>query len=257
MTWGQMLPPWWILATVGAGLLFVVLVIKTIHHEYKQILKSRRPPVDRPERRRALARHAPSIGMEFFDERNHDHSDQFSEFSVFQQGYFRYRYHTLFDKREYASPAGYLIAGDFSYKRDLQVMLDVKRQTYDFSYLLLALERLPTPLLTVRSQDAMSVFDHPKAAAPLTVGDVQFDRRFVVRCSDPNLVSTLLPASARTFLNQIYAQMSDLEIASCGSALCITDGRKLMDPERFGELAHWAETLAGLIPPAELIQSPS
>lgn len=247
MNWGPVYPSWWMYAAAGASLLLIYLVVQTIRHETRQFHRLRDPLPDREQRRRLLNENAPGLGMEFFDERDHDHAADFAQFSVFQRGYFQYRYHTLYDARQFDAPSGYLFAGDYSYKQDLQVMLEMAIKTFEFSYLILALERAESPLITIRRREAPEVFEHPKRPTTLDFKYDAFGDRFLVRASDEEAARPQFSSALKGFLEQIHDRLGPLEIAIHGDSICISDGQTIWEPNRFGEVADWAETLAKLL----------
>ncbi|MFU8830078.1 MAG: hypothetical protein ACNA8P_11695, partial [Phycisphaerales bacterium] len=180
--------PLWSMYGVGiAAILFLYLVFQTIRHEHGKLLRFRKSPPDRESRARALSAVAPGISMVFFNERNHEHSVDFPQFSIFRKGYFQYRYHTLFDASEFGMPPRHFVAGDFSYKKDIQVWLDIRPQTFDFSYLIVVHARPPIGFVTVSRRDLEPVFKHPQKAAPVHFKCKAFDEMFSVHSSDQEL----------------------------------------------------------------------
>lgn len=232
-----------------AAVLFLYLVVQTIRHEYGQLSHFKNPPPDRESRAKALAAIAPGIGMIFLNERNHSHPTEFPQFSIFRKGYFQYRYHTLLDACEFGVQPRHFMAGDFSYKQDIQVMLDLKPKTYDFSYMIVLHGYSLEGFLWIRRRDSQSIFKHSKNARTFNLGCESFQTMFTVYASDETTARRILKPQFRDFLFQIHDRLGSLEIALSGDAICISDGESLWEPDRFGTIAHWANTLADLVQP--------
>ena len=118
---------------------------------------------------------------------------------------------------------------------------------FDFSYAAINLQKPRTILVTIRLEEAEACFKHDGHPENIDFYDNEFSTKFVVRSADSHHARCVIDLPVRRFLLTISDRLGSLEIGYHGDSICISDGESIWEPERFAEVADWAETLAGLL----------
>lgn len=118
---------------------------------------------------------------------------------------------------------------------------------FDFSYAAINLDKPRTTLVTIRLKGTEGCFKHDGHHENIDFHDSEFSTKFVVRSADSHHARYTIDLTVRRFLLTISDRLGSLEIGYHGDSICISDGESIWKPERFAEVADWAEALAGLL----------
>lgn len=180
------------------------------------------------QRREALAALAAELGLTFDPDHDRDHDDHYAQFEIFRRGHSRAASNTLRGRLELFGRPCPVRAGDFRYKVTRSTGKSTSTTTYRFSYLIVH-PPWDTPPLLIRPE---GVFD--KLAGMFGFDDIDFEsaefsRRFYVKSSDKRFAYDVLHPRMMEFLLAESPPMLDIE----DGALCLSDGQRRWEPQRF------------------------
>jgi len=197
----------------------------------------------RTEEMSALAR---ELGLRFDPGVDHDHDDEYAQFEIFRRGHSRIARNTLSGSIQLFDQDCRLVAGDYRYKVTSGSGKNRRTSTYRFSYLIVHPPWMTPPLL-IRPE---GVFDKIKGVFgfdDIDFESAEFSRKFYVKSSDKRFAYDVLHPRMMEFLLSEQPPMIDIE----DGALCLSDGSRRWQPERFHtEIAflrqfceHWPKHL--------------
>lgn len=179
-------------------------------------------------RKQALAELAARHGLAFDPTDDDSHDERYDQFAIFRRGHSRVAKNTLTGAVELFGRPCALCCGDFRYKVTSGSGKNRRTTTHLFSYVIVH-PPWDTPPLLVRPE---GLFD--KIAGAFGFDDIDFEsaefsRRFYVKSADKRFAYDVLHPRMMEFLLAEAPPM--LEIA--GGALCLSDGSKRWEPDRF------------------------
>ena len=179
-------------------------------------------------RMQALRELAAELGLRFDPGVDHDHDDQYAQFEIFRRGHSRVARNTLHGTILLFERPCRILTGDFRYKVTSSNGKQTTTHTYDFSYLIVH-PPWDTPPLLIRPE---GVFDKIKGMFgfdDIDFESAEFSRKFYVKSDDKRFAYDVLHPRMMEFLLAENPPMIDIE----DGALCLSDGQKRWDPERF------------------------
>jgi len=180
------------------------------------------------KRQEALAALAQQLSLRFDPGVDHGHDDEYAQFEIFRRGNSRVARNTLTGTIELFDQPCRLVAGDFRYKTTSGTGKNRRTTTHRFSYLIVH-PPWRTPPLLIRPE---GFFDKVKGAFgfdDIDFESAEFSRRFYVKSSDKKFAYDVLHPRMMEFLLAEQPIMIDIE----GGALCLSDGSRRWDPQRF------------------------
>jgi hypothetical protein len=183
-------------------------------------------------RRQALAALAADLRWSFDPFLDGSHDDLYAQFEVFRRGHSRYAYNTLEGALTIDGRACPCKMGDFTYKVTSGSGKNRRTTTYYFSYLIMHLPFAGVPALLIRPEN---LFD--KLAGALGFDDIDFEssefsRKFHVKCSDKRFAYDIChPLMMEWLLGLTPSGVPTIDIER--GAMCLTDGSRLWDIDRF------------------------
>ena len=198
------------------------------------------------KRQEELAALARELDLRFDPGVDHGHDDEYAQFEIFRRGHGRVARNTLTGAVELFGAPCRLVCGDFRYKTTSGTGKNRRTTTHRFSYLIVH-PPWHTPPLLIRPE---GIFDKIKGALgfdDIDFESAEFSRRFYVKSPDKKFAYDVLHPRMMEFLLQERPVMIDIE----GGALCLSDGSRRWDPQRFrDEIAfvarfceHWPRHL--------------
>ena len=205
--------------TFGIAVVVIVSLVATLGYFAWQAEKKRQA---------ALATLALELGLRFDPGQDSDHDDEYAQFEIFRRGHSRAARNTLHGTIELFEQPCHLVAGDFRYKVTSSNGKSTSTTTYNFSYLIVH-PPWDTPSLLIRPE---GIFDKIKGAFgfdDIDFESAEFSRKFFVKSSDKRFAYDVLHPRMMEFLLSERPPMLDIE----AGALCLSDGSKCWEPERF------------------------
>jgi hypothetical protein len=195
-------------------------------------------------RRQELTALAGRLGFSFNPDHDSGHDEQYSQFSVFQQGHSRYAYNTLRGTLDAGGSAWPIQMGDYHYKITTNNGKTTTTRTYVFSYLLLGLPYGSIPSLAIRRE---GMFD--KLAGAFGFDDIDFEsdefsRRFHVKSVDKRFAYDVVHPRMMEYL--LDSEPPAIEID--GGFCCNHDRGKTWTPQEFQSRLNWAREFFALWP---------
>lgn len=180
------------------------------------------------KRQEALAGLAKELGLRFDPGVDYDHDDEYAQFEIFRRGHARVARNTLHGSITLFDQGCDLVAGDYRYKVTSGSGKNRSTSTYHFSYLIVHLPWDAPPLL-IRPE---GVFDKIKGAFgfdDIDFESAEFSRKFYVKSDDKRFAYDVLHPRMMELLLAAKPPMIDVE----GGALCLSDGSRCWDVEKF------------------------
>ena len=193
------------------------------------------------KRREAMLALANRLGMSYWAAHDASHDEEYAHFEVFRRGFGRSAFNTLSGQLELNGQRVYCKMGDFKYKTREGSGKNRRTVTHRFSYLILHLPYPNTPDLLIRRE---GVFD--KLASAFGKNDIDFEsaefsRKFFVKSPNRKFAYDIIHPRTIEFLLETNPPVVDIE----RGRLCMTDGTRIWQPEKFETEAAWVESFLG------------
>jgi len=228
---------------VLAGIALIALVIKAGIEAEKR----------RKQRIADMLAFAQSLGLSFNPGRDPDHDDRYAHFELFQRGFDRAAYNTIFGTITLDNAEIELNAGDFTYKtRERYTTTDSSGRTrtrtrivkHHFSYFIMELPYIRMPDLLIRRE---GIFD--KIASAFGKNDIDFEssefsRKYYVKCDSRKFAYDIVHPRMIEFLLATSPGLIDIE----HSRICLSDGTSVWRAPRFAGAFDWTRQFLDLWP---------
>ena len=193
-------------------------------------------------RREALEALAVRLGLLFDESRDSSHDEQYAQFGMFRRGHGRAAYNTLSGNREIAGTPHKLVMGDFTYRQTSGSGKNRRTTTYHLSYLLLHLPLPGVPDLFIRPETVMDKIGAAMGFDDIDFESAEFSKKFLVKSSDRRFAyDVITPRLMEFLLDSGRPPVIDLE----RGVLCLADGNRRWEPDRFVGMLGFAETFLG------------
>ncbi|MFG0246789.1 MAG: hypothetical protein ACF8MF_12150 [Phycisphaerales bacterium JB052] len=231
-----------ILGVLGAAAL-IMLIIKAAAEAEKR----------RKQRIAEMQAFAQSLGLSFHPGHDPDHDERYDHFEIFQRGFDRAAYNTIFGTITLDNAEIELNAGDYTYKtRERYTTTDSKGRTrtrtrivkHHFSYFIMELPYIRMPNLLIRRE---GIFD--KIASAFGKNDIDFEsaefsRKYYVKCESRKFAYDIVHPRMMEFLLETKPGLVDIE----QGRICLSDGTAVWKAPRFSQSFDWTKQFLDLWP---------
>jgi hypothetical protein len=196
------------------------------------------------KRREALRAIAGQLGWDFAPSRDTHHDEEYAHFEIFRRGHSRYAYNTMYGTATIGGHTHPAKMGDFEYKVTSSNGKTTTTTTYTFSYLIVHLPFSGVPDLLIRREGMLDKLAGLVGFDDIDFESAEFSRKYYVKSTDKRFAYDVLHPRMMEFLLAETPPMIDIEYG----ALCLSDGQRRWQPDRFRDEIAFVRRFCDLWP---------